>query len=132
MTAEPQLTTIRSVRNLVIAFFVLFLPLQWGTAAMAAYCLHEESPAAAQHPGHHAHHDEHKGRSMKADAGQKGKAWDASCNADHEHSHCTHAIVHESRLPRSFASGTADSPYGAFVPDAPPDNRLRPPQTILV
>lgn len=120
------------MRNLVIAFLVLFLPLQWGTAAIAAYCLHEESPAAIQHIGHHAHHHDHRGSTLKADGAQKGKPLDASCNAEHEHSHLTHVIVHKSRLAEIFASGTDDTPYGAFVPDAPPDNLLRPPEISLV
>ncbi|MCA8917284.1 MAG: hypothetical protein H6947_12410 [Zoogloeaceae bacterium] len=120
------------MRKFVIFFLVLFVPLQWGTAVLAAYCLHEESSAATQHIGHHAHHHEHKGNSVKSDEGQKGKAWDASCSADHDHSHCTHAIVHESHSPRIFAAGTNDSPYAVFVSDAPPDSRLRPPQATLV
>ncbi|NMF99296.1 hypothetical protein GPA27_18105 [Aromatoleum toluolicum] len=119
------------MRNLLIAFFVLFLPLQWGTAVVAAYCQHEEGPGAMEHIGHHAHHSEHQSSVLKAKGAQQGKAWDASCSADHEHSHCTHAIVQDSRLPEIFASGTDDSPYGAFVPDAPRDNLLRPPQRPL-
>ncbi len=119
------------MRNFVIAFLVLFLPLQWGTTVLAAYCLHEESPAAVRHIGHHAHHPGHQGTTLKADGGQQGKAFDVSCSADHEHSHCTHAIVHDSRLPEIFASGMGESPYGAFVSDAPRDNLLRPPQVTL-
>ncbi|WP_157353940.1 hypothetical protein [Aromatoleum toluclasticum] len=119
------------MRNFLIAFLVLFLPLQWGTTVVAAYCLHEESPAAVQHIGHHAHHHEHQANTLKADGGQQGKAFDVSCSADHEHSHCTHAIVHDTRLPEIFASETVESPYGAFVSDAPLDNLLRPPQVTL-
>jgi len=83
------------------------------------------------HIGHHAHHHEHQGSTAKEDEAQKGKAWDASCSADHEHSHCTHAIIHDSRLPETFASGTDESPYHAFVADAPHGNLLRPPQRLL-
>lgn len=123
--------TIGLVRNLLIAFFVLFLPLQWGTAVVAAYCLHEEGPGAVEHIGHHAHHSEHDGSVLKAKGAQQGKTWDASCNADHEHSHCTHAMVHDSRLTEIFASATDDSPYRALVSDAPRDNLLRPPLVPL-
>ena len=131
MTAGLLSPTIDPVRNFVIAFLVLFLPMQWGTAVLAAYCLHEEGQAAVHHIGHHAHHREHHGTTLKEDGGQKGKAWDASCSADHEHSHCTHAIVHDSRPPEIFASGTGESLYGTFVPDPPFDNLLRPPQVTL-
>ena len=56
VTAGLLSPTISPVRNFVIAFLVLFLPMQWGTAVLAAYCLHEEGPAAVHHIGHHAHH----------------------------------------------------------------------------
>jgi hypothetical protein len=119
------------VRNLVIAFLVLFLPLQWGTTVLAAYCQHEESSAVTQHIGHHAHHHKHQGSILKADKGQQGKAWDASCSADHDHNHFSHAIVHDARPARSLAPAVDESPYRAFVSDAPRDNLLRPPQVTL-
>ena len=40
MTAGLLSPTISPVRNFVIAFLVLFLPMRWGTAVLAAYCLH--------------------------------------------------------------------------------------------
>lgn len=117
------------MRNFVIAFLVLFLPLQWGTAALAAYCVHEGSSGVIQHFGHHTHDHEHPASNQLSDSG--GKVCDASCTADHDHSHCAHAIFAAARLTDVFAAGADDSPYGTFVPDPPFDNLLRPPQRSL-
>jgi len=117
------------VRKFVIFLLVFLLPLQWGTAAVAAYCLHEEIPSAQGHLGHHAHHHAHP-TAEKSDDGQAGK-WDASCAAEHEHSHCTHAIFAASRVSGILTPDTNDSPYRTFIPDPPSDNLLRPPQAVL-
>jgi hypothetical protein len=42
------------MRKFVTILFVLILPMQWTTAAVAAYCQHEQDGPAQQHIGHHA------------------------------------------------------------------------------
>jgi hypothetical protein len=118
------------VRNFVIAFFVLLLPLQWGTAVIAAYCMHEEGSFAIQHFGHHTHDHEHLGSEQSVD--DQGKVCDSGVAADHDHSHGTHAIFAVARSTDAFANGPEGSPYGVFVPDPPFDNLYRPPQAVLV
>lgn len=47
---------------------LVLLPLQWGWAAAAAYCLHEAAPERAAHLGHHEH--QHQAADAPDAAGQ--------------------------------------------------------------
>lgn len=115
------------MRKLVAILFLLILPLQWTTAAMAAYCLHETDGPAQQHIGHHAH--EHQASTTPADSDLGNTDFDADCPSCY--AHFAQAVIDTGKpmLPASQGSGAVA--YQAFLPTPPLASLFRPPLADL-
>ena len=119
------------MRKLVALLFLLILPLQWTTTAVAAYCLHETDAPAQQHMGHHAH--EHQASAAQTDSDPGNSDFDASFDSDCPscHAHFAQAVI-EADSPMLPASQVrAAVAYRAFLPTPPPGSLFRPPLADL-
>ena len=111
------------MRRFVAILILCVLPLQWSYAAVAEYCLHEETVAAQNHLGHHAHKHDNKSGEGKDQKKPGFEDWDCpSCQ------HST-AVV-------AIAAGASPLPTDTSAPrlflhqrfpDRSPDNPFRPP-----
>jgi len=126
VTIVPQVPIIRPVRSFLLAFLMLFLPLQWSTAAVAQYCLHEPDAAAQRHVGHHDHKHEDAAHDQRDD----GKTT--------FHPDCATCVVHVVCAPCAQVSSVASegsaqvfAPYLTLIPQSVPDDPFRPPLVIL-
>lgn len=115
------------MRKLLAILFLLILPLQWTTAAVAAYCQHELEGKAQQHLGHHAH--EHQADATKTDSDPGNTDFDADCPSCH--AHFVQAII-DADSPILPASQLRDATtYRACLPTPPPSSLFRPPLANL-
>ena len=118
------------MRNIILIFFLLFLPLQWSTAAVLEYRPGGEA-ALAGSAGDALGHADEEAHDVAPDAGHGDvKVWNEACGSG-LHCHCVHALFRLPRLPSMLSFEPRDTPYGVFVPDPPPDPFQRPPQTVL-
>ncbi|CAN7653998.1 hypothetical protein LJR129_005109 [Acidovorax sp. LjRoot129] len=69
------------MRRLIAVFMLALLPFQFSWSAVAAYCMHENETAQAQHLGHHEHNHDAKGGFDKA--GQGSDQFDIDCSVCH-------------------------------------------------
>jgi hypothetical protein len=115
------------MRKFVAILFLLILPLQWTTAAVAAYCQHEQDGKTQQHLGHHAH--EHQASAAQVDYAPGNSDFDADCPSCH--AHFAQAIVDADQpmLPVSQSRGAMA--YLAFIPSPPTASLFRPPLADL-
>jgi len=111
------------MRRLIAVFMLALLPFQFSWSAVAAYCMHENSTAQAQHVGHHEHkHEAENGIGQADKTGQGADQFDVDCSVCHgagigalNWSCAKQGISHDSRM---------DSPSGerlAAVTPTPPD-----------
>ena len=115
------------MRKVMLVLFMMFLPMQWSTAAVAQYCAHETDRAAQKHLGHHAHeHEDHA--TDRTDEGND-KTFDADCPT---------CIAHGAHVIGAPASPLASADavlepifYLAFVPEPLPRDLFRPPLSHL-
>lgn len=115
------------MRKLVAILFLLILPLQWTSAAVAAYCQHEQDGKARQHLGHHAH--EHQASAAQADDDPGNTDFDADCPSCH--ANFSQAVI-DAAPPVFPASQARDvMTYRAFLPTPPPGSLFRPPLADL-
>jgi hypothetical protein len=119
------------MRKLVAIFFLLILPLQWTTAAVAAYCLHEQDGKAQQHIGHHAH--EHQASTAQTDSDPGNTDFDAGFDSDCPscHAHFAQAVIDADQLMLLASQVLATMSYRAFLPTPPPGSLFRPPLVDL-
>ncbi len=115
------------MRKFVAVLFLLILPLQWSTAAVAAYCQHEQDGKAQQHVGHHAH--EHQASAAQTDSDPGNSDFDADCPSCHAHFAQAVIDVAPPMLPAS--QGRDAMAYRAFLPTPPPASLFRPPLADL-
>jgi hypothetical protein len=115
------------MRRWIAIVMLMLLPAQMSWAAVAAYCAHERSGAAAPHVGHHDHGGHaHALAAASSEAADEGAAPSASPDADcgHCHGHCTALPVPhgEALLPSGTASHASilDAPW-AVRADARPE-----------
>lgn len=105
---------------------MFFLPLQWCTAAVVEYRGEAALAGSAGHGVLQAADDGGQGG-----GGGDGHLWsEAGCAG--LHCHCLHAVFRLPRVPAVPSFEANDTPYGAFVPDPPPERFLRPPLAVLV
>ena len=119
------------MRKLLIVLLVLFLPLQWSTAAVAAFCSHEGGSLKRAHLGHHTHNHADRDGTERSDHGTS-KTCDASCSADHDHSHSPHALFAATHSLEVVPDRSGNRPYRSPLSEPPPDSLLRPPAYLLV
>lgn len=108
------------MRKFVAILFLLILPLQWSTAAVAAYC---------QHVGHHAHVHQ-----ASADLGGSDPAnsdFDADCPSCLAHYAQIIIPVDHAAKPISICGGHNATPYRPTLPEPPPGSLYRPPLAKL-
>ncbi len=123
------------MRKLLIFIFLIVLPLQWTTAAVAAYCLHETDSPAQQHLGHHAH--EHHASVAQADSDPGNSDPDASPDASFDsdcpscHTHFIQALIDADRPMLPASQDGEVMTYRVFLPTPPPDSLFRPPLADL-
>lgn len=115
------------MRKLLIFIFLIVLPLQWTTAAAAAYCLHEIDAPAQKHFGHHVH--EHQASTSQTDNDPGNSDFDADCPSCHAHFAQAVNDVHQPAL--SASQGPDAITYRAFLPTPPPVSLFRPPLADL-
>jgi hypothetical protein len=111
------------MRKLVAILFLLILPLQWTTSAVAAYCLHETDGPAQQHMGHHAH--EHQASAAQTDSDPGNTDFDADCPSCH--AHFAQAVIDADSPMLPVSQVRAAVAYRAFLPTPPPGSLFRPP-----
>ena len=115
------------MRKLVTILFLLILPLQWTSAAVAAYCQHEQDGKAQQHVGHHAH--EHQASTTPADGDPGNSDFDADCPSCH--AHFAQAVIDSDATTFLAVQGGDTVAYRAFLPTPPPGSLFRPPLADL-
>lgn len=115
------------MRKFLILIFLIVLPLQWTTAAVAAYCLHETDGPAQQHMGHHAH--EHQSDAAPTGDDPAGTDFDADCPSCHSHYVQAAIVIDQATVPMSADRNVIS--YRAFLPEPPPNSLFRPPLTDL-
>jgi hypothetical protein len=112
------------MRNLVVIFLLIFMPLQLSWVAVTSYCQHETG-AAAKHFGHHTHKHIDK---MPDDKGKKASVADLDCPSCQQSTPVammqlpTTPVPHFSTAPILFLSQS--------IPHRSPDNPFRPPLAI--
>lgn len=115
------------MRKFVAILFLLIVPLQWSTAAVAAYCQHETESKAQQHVGHHAHVHQ-----ASADLGGSDPAnsdFDADCPSCLAHYAQVAIPVDHAATP--ICGDRNAAPYRATLPEPPLGSLFRPPLADL-
>lgn len=107
------------LRRWVAIVLLSVVSLQSVWAAAAAYCGHEASAEAAQHPGHHLHDHEHA--QAAADASPQAPAADGPIPGDHLDCHACHGC------PVGLATGASTSLADPDRGYARPHSDRRPP-----
>lgn len=131
MTTLPGQTIIATMRRLLIVLIVLMLPLQWSTAAVAAYCGHEVEASAQKHLGHHEHehHNEASSGAQSESDTTDQAAFDADCPTCHFLA--TPAIFSSDAVANLPPTPQSIAPYVGAVTERYPDTPFRPPLTFL-
>ena len=114
------------MRKLII-FFLIVLPLQWSTAAVAAYCQHETESKAQQHVGHHAH--EHQASADLGGSDPADSDFDADCPSCH--AHYVQVVIPVDHAATPKCGGHNATPYRTTLPEPPPGSLFRPPLANL-
>lgn len=115
------------MRRLAAIFILCLLPLQWSYAAIAEYCQHEETVAAQNHVGHHAHeHVDKSGDNTRDNTNQKKNGM-----ADLDCPSCLHSTAFAIlALPATALPNCSVAPIlfeHQQMPDRSPENPFRPP-----
>ncbi len=106
------------MRKLII-FFLIVLPLQWSTAAVAAYCQHETESKAQQHVGHHAH--DHQASADLGGSDPADSDFDADCQV----------VIPVDHAATPICGGHNATPYRTTLPEPPLGSLFRPPLSDL-
>lgn len=119
------------MRKFVTLLFLLLLPLQWTTAAVAAYCQHEQDGQARQHIGHHAHEHQAAADQARSDSGNADfdVGFDSDCPSCH--AHFIQALLDSDSPAFLTSQGGKIMAYPAFLPTPPPSSPFRPPLADL-
>ena len=124
------------MRRWLCVFMMVFLPVQFGWAAVESYC-DFETPAQAQHAGHHehhAHHDDGTPAAAHGDAnGDTALAPEAASGGDVERGHhhlgeFAVVLLPLPALPRGAEAAAEDTVWLSATPLAPPQRRPERPQ----
>ena len=111
------------MRRFVAIFILCLLPLQWSYAAIAEYCQHEETVAAQNHVGHHAH--EHVEKAGEVPDQKKSAFGDLDCPSCQHSTAVAILALSATTLPSSTVAPI--SVRDQQIPDRSPENPFRPP-----